>query len=126
MAQRVATETLFYNADKSKLVPEGDAAAAYLFVREGSPIDEAEALRLGYTGNLAEVAEYNARADHAAKHGGDTQAAADAKRAAMFAGVSDPDGPPVEGERSGDSLEAGAKAARTRATKAVDQAPENK
>lgn len=122
MAERVAKTTKYYTADKARLVDEGDPEGVYLFVRAGSPIPTAEAERLNYT-EADEVQAYNARADHALKHGGDTVAAADAKRARMFEGIPDPDGPPAEGER-GDLEEKAADAAR--ATKAVEKPPANK
>jgi hypothetical protein len=117
--QRVAKRTAYYNADKTKLVKEGDPEAAFLFVREGSALRHPEeAERLKYS-TFEEVDVYDAVADHTVKHGGETQAEADQKRAAMLAGVPDPDGPAVEGER-------GEKAQTPTATKAVSKAPANK
>lgn len=121
--QRIATRTLYYNADKSALVEEGSPEAAFLFARAGSPVDPAEAARLKFAEHEARAA-YDAQADHAAKHGGDTEAAAQGKRAKMFQGVPDPDGPPAEGERAG--LEDDEKAASGAESKAVSKAPANK
>ena len=42
-----ADRTLYLNADQSKVVEEGDSAAAFLLVREGSQIDTALAERYG-------------------------------------------------------------------------------
>lgn len=103
MPQAIATETLYYTADRSRLVPEDSPDAAFLFARAGSPFDPAEAQRLGYSGPVEFSADYDAKGDHAAKHGSETQQQATAARAALFAPDArqgqDPDGPPAPGER---------------------------
>lgn len=132
MPQRIASRTVYATSD-GQLVDEGHADAAYLVAREGAAIDEAWAQRLGVDAariDGTDATAYDARADHAAKHGGDTQAAADGKRARMFEGVADPDGAPAEGERADLGSEAPANEAKAAgepaATKAVSKAPENK
>lgn len=121
--ERIAKHTMYYTADKERLVAEDSPEAAFLFVRAGSPIPAAEAERLGYTA-ADEAQVYDARADHLAKHGGETQRQADAARERMFAGSEarggeDPDGPTAAGER-------GEKAAAPQGSKAVERAPANK
>lgn len=147
MPQAIAAETLYYTADRSRLVPEDSPDAAFLFVRAGSPFDPAEAQRLGYTGQAEFSADYDAKGDHAAKHGGETQAQATAARAALFDTNArqgqDPDGPPAPGERGNleppadaapaepvatdePSLEDEKSAEDAPATKAVTKPPANK
>jgi hypothetical protein len=59
------------------LVPEGDPDAAFLFVREGSAVNESEAARLEKNGvslkalTTEDVEAYDARADHEARHAGE-------------------------------------------------------
>lgn len=120
MPQRKATETLYMNADKTKLVKEGDPDAAFLFVRKGSAINDAESQRYGFKVSGSDVTVYDAIGDHEDKHGGETEAEAKQKRTAMLEGVPDPDGPAVEGER-GEKATAAAPN-----TKAVAKAPANK
>ena len=89
MPQRVSKQTLYLNADKTKLVPEGDPDAAFLFVREGSAVNESEAARLEKSGvkvNLSteEVEPFDARAAHEALHAGETDAEAKARHDAQF------------------------------------------
>jgi hypothetical protein len=123
MPERIAKETLYYNADKTKLVKEGDAAAAFLFAREGTLIDESEAERIGYTGKTQDAKAYDAVADHTEKHAGETPEEAKAKRQRMLSKTGgDDDGPAVEGERD----DVKAKSAAAPETKAVKAAPENK
>lgn len=117
MPQFVSDKTYFLNADKSKVVAEDDPDASFLLVREGAAIDQAEADRYGLKLQAVEV--YDAVADHAAKHGGETAADANARRTAMLAGEPDPDGSAVEGER-------GEKARAATENKAVAKAPANK
>lgn len=139
MPQRKATETLYMNADRTELVPEGHEDAAFLFVRKGSAINEAEAQRYGFDVQGVDAAEYDAVADHAAKHGGldpTTDLTEAERRQRMLSGVDDPDGPAAPGERGnlvladeeGDGpAEGDAKATDGPAdTKAVRRAPSNK
>lgn len=113
----IADTTLYLNADRSAVVEEGSPDAAFLLVRAGAAVDDATAAQYKLTLQPAPV--YDAQADHAAKHGGDTEAAARARRQRMLEGVQDPDGPPVEGERG--NLEAAPDE-----PKAVSKAPANK
>lgn len=114
----VATERLFLTAD-DRVVKEGDEAAVSLLVGEGGTLDDetAKKYKLKGGGDAPEV--YDAVADHEAKHGGETDAEAEAKRQRMLEGQEDPDGPPVEGERD-------EKAAKAKANKAVQNPPANK
>lgn len=136
MGQRVANQTLYFTADRKRLVKESDADAAFLFVREGAAIDE-DALRAyeqaGGTvpGNLTgeEVQAYDAVADHARKHGGESDREAARNRERMLAGVEpnggqDVDGPPAEGERGDPPVKA--QEQDVEQTKAVSRAPANK
>src|SRR5215216_4592895 len=98
----VATVGAYYTADRSRVVGEGDPDAAYLLVNAGSSLDGlSEADRKAYdnfaAGKVDTVQEYDAVADHAAKHGSETQAEADAAQQRMLAGEPDPDGPAVPG-----------------------------
>lgn len=71
MAGRIAKKTMYFTADRSRLVAEDDPEAAYLFVRAGSPIDdEAEAKRLGYK-DTEDAPVYDAKAEHALAHATD-------------------------------------------------------
>jgi hypothetical protein len=92
---------LFLTADRSRVVRADDPEAAYLFVGAGGSVSDEDAQRYGLKdlGDAPQV--YDAKADHAAKHGNETQVEADAKHQAMLAGLPDPDGPAVEGERGG-------------------------
>lgn len=45
----IATKTLFHNADRSKVVPEGHEDAQFLIVREGQEISDADAEKYGLT-----------------------------------------------------------------------------
>ena len=121
MPQRIAKETLYMNADRSKLVKEGDPDAAFLFVRKGSAINDAEAERLGFKASGSDTEPYDAVADHDEKHGGETELQAVEARQRMLAGQPDPDGPAVEGER-GDLKSTDAPPQ----TKAVAKPPANK
>jgi hypothetical protein len=113
----VAKKTVYLNADRTKMVSEGHADATFLLAREGAYISEADAKQYGVGGD--EPQAYDAIADHAEKHGGETQEEADRKRLAMFEGQPGPDGPVVEGERS-------KKAIAPADNKARSRAPENK
>jgi hypothetical protein len=42
-----ADRNLYHNADKSKVVEEGDPEAAFLAIAEGQEVPDAEAARLG-------------------------------------------------------------------------------
>jgi len=42
-----ADRNLYHNSDKSKVVEEGDAEAAFLAIAEGQEVSDAEAKRLG-------------------------------------------------------------------------------
>lgn len=114
----IADRTLYLNADRSAVVEEGSPDAAFLLARAGASVDDATAAQ--YKLKLQAAPVYDAAADHAAKHGGDTEAAARAKRQRVIEGVPDPDGPPVEGER------AGLEEAKADEPKAVSKAPANK
>lgn len=94
----MASKTIYLTADGSRVVDEGDADAAFLLARAGTAIDDATAQQYGISGEQPPV--YDAVADHAEKHGGATPAQAAAARQDMLAGVPDPDGPAVEGERA--------------------------
>jgi hypothetical protein len=125
MPQRVSKKTLYLTSDRSKVVDEGDEDAAFLLVREGSAVDEAELARLEGLGlkvklSTTDAKVYDARGDHEAKHGGETDDQARAARKRMLDGEPDPDGPAVEGER-GD-----VKASAPKENKAVKNAPDNK
>lgn len=110
MPERVADKDYYADAD-GKLVEADDPNAAFLVAREGTAVSDAAAKQYGL--ESLQVAEtYDAVADHAVKHGRETEAQAADARQRMLAGQPDPDGEPVEGER-GD-----AKAARPAANKA--------
>lgn len=113
----VAKKTIYLNPDGKPVAEDADDAAT-LLVREGTYISEADAKQ--YRVSTDEAPVYDAVADHAARHGGETDAQARAARERMLEGQPDPDGPAVEGER-GD-----VKATTPTATKAVTKAPENK
>ncbi len=120
MADQIADQDYFADAS-GKLVTAGSPDAAFLVARKGTAISDEAATRYGIK-NLQAAATYDAVADHEAKHGGETEAEAARKRQDMLAGVPDPDGPAVEGERGED-----AKAAHVAPdTKAVSMAPANK
>lgn len=118
-----ATRDLFLNADKTKVVEEDDPEAAYLLVNKGRTLQDKEYAGLDMPRSGSATTAYDAKADHEAKHRGETNAEAKRKRAAMFDPNrdDDPDGPPAEGERSG------VKAAKQPPeTKAVTRAPSDK
>lgn len=86
MPQRVSKETLYLNADRTNLVKEGDPDAAFLFVREGSAVNESEAARLEKSGvklNLKTegTVDFDARAAHEAEHNTKAVTAAPANKA---------------------------------------------
>lgn len=127
MPQRISKKTLYLNSDRSKVVDEGDVDAAFLLVREGSAVDEAEVARLEGLGvkiklSTTDAEVYDAAADHESKHGGETDEQARAARQRIFDPnrEDDPDGPAVEGERSD------VKADAPKDNKAVAKAPANK
>jgi hypothetical protein len=97
LTERISDKTLYLNADRTKVV-EGDnnPEAAFLLVREGAALSQSDADQYGV--KLQEVPAYDAVADHAAKHGAESDAEAAAKRKAMF-NKPDADGEPQEGER---------------------------
>lgn len=121
MPDRIADKDYYANAD-GKLVSEADAHI--VVARKGTAISEDTAQRYGIKGGT-EAPVYDAVADHEAKHGGETDADAEAKRARMFDPTKpgDPDGPPVAGERG--DLDTKATDAPPD-TKAVSRAPANK
>lgn len=90
---------LFLTADRERVVRAGDPEAAFLLVGAGGTVDDETVKRYGLADLDDAPAAYDAKADHEAKHGGETPAEAEAKRQAMLAGQSDPDGPAVAGER---------------------------
>lgn len=123
----ISQKTLFLNADKTQVVDEGSEDAAFLLVRAGSELNDEDAKRYGVGGE--QPRRYDAIADHAAKHGGETVAEAGERRAAMLDGQPDPDGAPVPGER--DTLDQPSQGdvkaqEQPRETKAVTKAPANK
>lgn len=93
----IAKETVYLNQEQTETVDEGTEGAVFLLARAGTYVSEADAQRWGLEVDPDPV--YDAVADHEAKHGGETDGQAQAKRQAMLAGQEDPDGPPVEGER---------------------------
>jgi hypothetical protein len=113
----VAKQTVYTNADRSELAEEG-TPGALLLAREGAFISEVDAKQFKVKTDEDEV--YDAVADHEAKHGGETEEQARAARQRMLEGQPDPDGPAVEGERSG------VKASAPKENKAVKNAPDNK
>lgn len=50
MPQRISTRTLYLNADRTKVLEDGDPDAAFLLVRAGSAVDEAAVARLEKSG----------------------------------------------------------------------------
>jgi hypothetical protein len=130
MPQRRATKTQYLTADRSRLVDEGDPDAAFLFVREGGSIDDAEATRLGLEVEGEDVPAYDAKRDHFEKHGGmdPTGPRERARRDAMLSGVDDPDGPAAPGERgaSADGPETGDVKAKGPAANKARAASDNK
>jgi hypothetical protein len=118
---RTSTHRLFLTADRTRAVREGDPEAAYLLVNAGGQVSDADAERYGLADLNDAPAAYDAKADHEAKHGNETQAQADARHQAMLAGQPDPDGPAVDGER-GDLADAKAvKGARPNKAAAPDE-----
>lgn len=57
MSELVADRRLFLTADKTRVVEEGDAEAAYLFATPGSPIALEDATRYGLLAPVVEEAE---------------------------------------------------------------------
>jgi len=55
MPDFTASKTLYQTADRKEIVEEGDERAAFLVVREGGSLPEAEAKRLGVLGQLEEA-----------------------------------------------------------------------
>jgi hypothetical protein len=95
---KTATEDLWLNADRSKVVSGDSEEAAFLLARAGSPVSDADAERYGVKTDDTPV--YDAVADHAEKHGGETDAQAAQRRDAMLSPTGgDDDGPAAEGER---------------------------
>lgn len=90
MPQRIASKTLYLNADKTKFVSEDSPDARFLFVREGSAINESEVARLeksgvdvkGVTGD--DHPDFDARAAHVAEFG-EPNAQVEAERKARTA-----------------------------------------
>lgn len=117
MPDRIADKDYFAD-ENGKLTKAGDSARV-LVARKGTAISEAAAAQYGLD-KLSEADTYDAVADHEAKHGGETDAEANEKRAAMMAGQPDPDGPAVAGERGEKATDGPA------STKAVSRAPANK
>ena len=101
----VAVKTVYLNADKTRVVEESSPDAMFLLAREGAFISEDDAARYGVTG--ATPAAYDAAADHAIRHAGETQEEADRRRAAMLEGQGEKGLAPV-------------------GNKAISRAPENK
>lgn len=118
MARIVANKTVYLNAE-GKPVAEDSPDAATLLVRKGSAIDADRAKEYGVKGD--EEAVYDAKADHEAKHGGETQAQADAARQRMMDGQSDPDGEAAPGERSGVKAQRSAPANKAKAAPEDDK-----
>ena len=97
MPQLISKKTFYHTADRSRIVEEGDPDAAFLIVRAGGAIEQAEAERLGISGQRAPV--YDAKRDHFEKHGGVDPTLDTAGRQRMLSGEDDPDGPAALGER---------------------------
>ena len=54
MPDFTASKTLYQTEDRKEIVEEGDERAAFLVIREGGSLPEAEAKRLGVLGQLSE------------------------------------------------------------------------
>lgn len=52
----IASKTLYLNADRSKVVNEGDKDAQFLLVREGQELADSEAEKYGVSGKKSESA----------------------------------------------------------------------
>lgn len=90
-------ETIYTNAERTKLVDETDDDAR-LLAREGAFISDADAKQFGVGTDEAPI--YDAIADHTEKHAGETPEEARRKREAMLSATGgDDDGPAVDGER---------------------------
>lgn len=50
MGQRISTKTLYLNADRTRVLEDGDPDAAFLLVRAGSAVNEAAVARLEKAG----------------------------------------------------------------------------
>lgn len=86
MPQRIAKNTIYLNADKTKAVNEDSPDAAFLFVREGSAVNESEAKRLEGLGvklglKTEDHPDFDARAAHEAEFGTKAVTAAPANKA---------------------------------------------
>lgn len=103
MTQKVADRDYWADAD-GNLVDADDPNAAFLVARAGTAVSDAAAQRYGLD-RLTEAEAYDAVADHAAKHGGETDAqAAEARQRMLSPTGGDDDGPAVEGERDEKAL----------------------
>jgi hypothetical protein len=70
MADKVkATERLYLNADKSKVVPEGDPEAAFLFATPGTEISAEDAAKYGLGAKKAAAKPADKQAAPAANKG---------------------------------------------------------
>lgn len=56
MAMHEVKERLYYTRDKSRVVPEGDPEAAFLFATPGVSVPMEEAERVGLTGKAPQAA----------------------------------------------------------------------
>lgn len=56
MAMHEVKERLYYTRDKSRVVPEGDPEAAFLFATPGVAVPMEEAERVGLTGKAPQAA----------------------------------------------------------------------
>lgn len=91
----VSKERLFLNADKSKVVKEGDPDAAFLLVGEGGTVDKETAEEYGLKNLSAAPEPFDAKAEHELLHAGETEEQAKARRAAMFENKAK-SGPPAD------------------------------
>lgn len=62
MGQRISTKTLYLNADRTKVLEDGDPDAAFLLVRAGSAVNEEAVARLEATGLKVTIPTEGAKA----------------------------------------------------------------